>query len=108
MALKNTFGENLKRFRKKVGFTQEKFAEKLDVSVPHLSNIELGDKFVSAELIEKIVDVLGISPSALFFSVDEVKSVKDDNLQSQIEAIILEATKAFNKRVRKGIYDIPK
>jgi len=108
MNIKQTFGENLKRFRKRSGMTQEILAERLDTSVSHLSNIERGDKFISAEFIEKIADVLQISPSALFFAVDEIKSVKDGNLQSEIEKILLEETDIFNKRVRERINDILK
>ena len=60
MDIKKIFGENLKKYRKLKKFTQEKLSEKIDISPKHLSLVENGAAFVSAEVIERLSDVLKV------------------------------------------------
>ncbi len=67
------FGQNVKKYRKQAGLTQEQLSEKLGVSQKHLSIIETGTQFASASLIGRISEVLKVSPADLFGgSSDEV------------------------------------
>ena len=67
------FGQNVKKYRKQAGLTQEQLSEKLGVSQKHLSIIETGAQFASASLIGRISEVLKVSPADLFGgSSDEV------------------------------------
>lgn len=72
------FGQNVKKYRKQMGLTQEQLSEQLGVSQKHLSIIETGTQFASASLIERISEVLKVSPADLFGgSSDEVlKEIK--------------------------------
>ena len=72
------FGQNVKKYRKQAGLTQEQLSEQLGVSQKHLSIIETGTQFASASLIERISEVLKVSPADLFGgSSDEVlKEIK--------------------------------
>ena len=81
-------GQYIANKRKAHSLTQEQLAEKLEISVKHLSNIETGKVFASAELIETIALVLDVSVSALFYSPEE-KSFDDSDI-SRIEKIIEE------------------
>ena len=60
------FGQNVKKYRKQAGLTQEQLSEKLGVSQKHLSIIETGAQFASASLIGRISEVLKVSPADLF------------------------------------------
>lgn len=60
-----TLGENVKKYRKLRGLTQEKLAEKLDMEIKSLSLIETGNGFVSAKTLGKLAEVLQVSPSTL-------------------------------------------
>ena len=75
-------------YRKKAKISQETLSEALGISTKHLSDLENGKSFVSAELLEKISAVLHVSPSSLFYTPEE-KSL-DDSDWSKIEAIITE------------------
>lgn len=86
MNLKQIFGNNLHSYRKLRSLSQEQLAEKLDISIKHLSTLETGKVFASAELIEKIADVLQVSISALFYTPDE-KSFDESDL-AKIEKIL--------------------
>lgn len=88
MNIKKIFGNNLHLYRKKAGFSQEKLSEALDISTKHLSDLETGKSFVSAELLESISQVLHISPSALFYTPEE--NLIDESDWSKIEEIIAE------------------
>ena len=84
--IKAVFGANIKYYRKKQCLSQEQLAEKLGITTKHLSTIETGATFVSAELLEKFTRQLLVSASALFYSIDEISV--DDNLLGKIDQII--------------------
>jgi transcriptional regulator with XRE-family HTH domain len=86
MGIKAVFGSNLKHFRKQRRLSQEQLAEKLDISPKHLSTIETGAGFVSAELLEKLTETLQVSASALFYTAGETST--DDSLLNRIDQII--------------------
>jgi len=79
MDIKASFGLNLKHYRKKQHLSQEQLAEKVDISVMHLSKIERGLTFVSADLLEKLSNNLDISAASLFCNENE-KIYNDDVL----------------------------
>lgn len=66
MSIKKNLGKRIKEIRLEFGFTQEQLADKLDISAKSLSQIELGNNFVSAETLESLCDVLCIKPKKLF------------------------------------------
>jgi len=66
MNLKQIFIRNLKEFRKKEGLSQMKLAEYCNTSSSYIGEIEIGRKFPSTEMIEKIAETLKIEPYHLF------------------------------------------
>ena len=84
--IKAVFGANIKHYRKKQRLSQEQLAEKLGITPKHLSTIETGATFVSAELLERFTRQLLVSASALFYSTDDIST--DDNLLGRIDQII--------------------
>ena len=66
MKIKKLLGKQIKEKRLQQSLTQEQLAEKIGISPKSLSQIELGNNFVSAENMEKICSALKISPSKLF------------------------------------------
>ena len=62
MALDYTvIGERLKKARIDKKMTQEKLAEKLDVSIAFLSRIERGNSHVNLKRLTQICEILGVS-----------------------------------------------
>lgn len=76
MDIKKLFGRNVREARLKLKFTQEKLAEKIGISAKSLSQIELGNNFVSAENLEAICNALDVSPNKLFNFVEN-NSIQD-------------------------------
>lgn len=73
MDIKKSFGERVKRLRKKRNFTQEQLAEMIDISPRNLSRIEVGNCFVKADTLEKLLISLDVSMEELFAN-DHIKS----------------------------------
>jgi len=66
MNIKKLFGKKIKEKRIALGLTQEILAEKIGISPKSLSQIELGNNFVSAENLEAICIALDTLPKNLF------------------------------------------
>jgi transcriptional regulator with XRE-family HTH domain len=65
--IKEIFATNLRYSRKKKGLTQEKLAEKADISVRYIAMLELGNSFPSGEMLEKLSEALDIQAFQLFY-----------------------------------------
>ena len=90
MDIKSLFGKKIKQYRILRGYTQEQLAEMLNISQRTLSGIECGNNFLTAQTMEKILEVLEISPDELFY-MEYLKSKKEivaeliDDIKSQAE-----------------------
>lgn len=79
--IKILFGRKIKEIRKKRKMTQAQLAELVNVDDKHISCIESGKNFPSADLIERFVNILNIEPKELF----EFYHLQDpDNLKKEI------------------------
>ncbi|GAB6393437.1 MAG: XRE family transcriptional regulators [Treponematales bacterium] len=58
--LRAVLSVNLKRYRRFRGLTQAEFAAKIDISIPFLSDIENGKKWVSPYTLVKMAGTLNI------------------------------------------------
>lgn len=103
MNVKILFGNNLHKYRKNARLSQEQLAEKLEISIKHLSTLETGKVFASAELLEKISATLHVSLSALFYSPEE-ESLDGSDL-SKISLIIEEETQKAATACKIRIHD---
>jgi transcriptional regulator with XRE-family HTH domain len=64
--IRGIFGSNLKRYRNYRKFSQAELAEKLDISIPFLSDVENGRKWISPLTLAKFASALYIEPYELF------------------------------------------
>ncbi|MBR6534010.1 MAG: helix-turn-helix transcriptional regulator [Clostridia bacterium] len=55
--------------RREVGLTQEKLAEKMDVSVQMISNLERGNKAIRIDNLIKLCEILNISSDYILTGV---------------------------------------
>lgn len=66
MSIKKNLGNRIREIRISHSLTQEALAEKINLSAKSLSQIELGNNFVSAETLEDLCAALSITPNVLF------------------------------------------
>ena len=86
MNSKEIFGQNLNHFRKLNKITQEELSEKLGITPNHLSRIENGKSFVTAELLDALCVIFKVSPAIFFYTKNELSG--DDSLFTKIDNII--------------------
>lgn len=86
MNSKEIFGQNLKHFRKLNKITQEELSERLGITPNHLSRIENGKSFVTAEVLDALCVIFKISPATFFYTKNEFSG--DDSLFTKIDKII--------------------
>ena len=66
MGIKEELGKKIKRMRINRGLTQEQLSEAVDISQRTLSGIEIGENFVTAETLDKLVKALNTTTEELF------------------------------------------
>jgi len=97
--IKDTLGKNIKLFRARRGLSQADFAEKADISITFLSNIERGIKYPQPDMLSKITTALGVDVNELF--VTEIISRKDNKLFNHFSEDITENVNKVMEEVIK-------
>lgn len=94
----NIIGERLKKARTDNNLTQEKLAEKLDVSIAFLSRIERGSSHISLKRLSQICDILGISEGSI---LNGSSNNSGSYLSSEFENILKNTTPEKQKLIYK-------
>ena len=96
--IREILAENLKEKRRKLGLTQEKLAEKANMSLQYLALLELGRKFPSGDMLDRLAIALDVETYELLTPApcadNELKILRND--------IICEI-KALNEALAKDI-----
>lgn len=94
----NIIGERLKKARTDKGLTQEKLAEKLDVSIAFLSRIERGSSHISLKRLSQICDILQISEGSI---LNGSSNNSNSYLSSEFEELLKSSTPEKQKLIYK-------
>ncbi|WP_088225807.1 helix-turn-helix transcriptional regulator [Desulfosporosinus sp. FKB] len=84
--IKDRISKNLKYFRKLKGLTQEKLAEKIEVSPMYISYLERSSKIPSLVILFKIANALDIDPG-LLIQDDDSKNMEINKLLGIISGL---------------------
>ena len=110
MQLKDVFVQNLRNYRRYRGISQMTLAELCGTSTSYIGQIEIGNRFPSLELIEKIAGALQIRPHLLFFiesdedSPEQSLQIKTDLMtEAAKEELIKRLTDAIRRIVRRQV-----
>ena len=98
MGYQKLINSNIKELRLKHHLTQEEFAEKIGISLQGVSNIERNRYQPTAETIDKICSVFGISPAQLLLTTPDTNEKKKKN--------IITLLSGCKRKKLKQIYDI--
>jgi len=101
--LKQILGFNIKQHRTRLGLTQVKLAEKAEVSTQYFAMIELGRKFPSLELMDRIAAVLGIDSLDLFTPPPFPAANMDKFQKSFLADMEKEVSKSITKAIQKAV-----
>jgi transcriptional regulator with XRE-family HTH domain len=89
--LRELLGSNMKIYRRTLGLSQSKLADKVDTATNYIASIEAGRKFPSVEMLERIANALKIDTPELFsmapIQMDSINSIHEE-LMREIAQII--------------------
>ena len=101
-AIRETFVNNLKFYRKKKGLSQEKLSYAVGKSIAYINQIENKDTWPQPEMVDKIALALDISSSTLFAetaSPDNAQNLFSQKFGKSLEKELLE-------RIEKDVKEV--
>ena len=99
-----TFARNLKFFRQKCNYSQEKLAELIDASHATISNYETGEMWPSRQNLANLIEALKIHPYQLFLDFSNDLDFLKLDIIERVENAFDVPEEGFStdaKRVRK-------
>jgi transcriptional regulator with XRE-family HTH domain len=91
--LRAILSQNIKKFRSYRKLSQADFAEKVDISIPFLSDIENGKKWVSPMTLIKMADTLNIDAYELL----KPETIHPDNAVNILEKYTADIYQIFGE-----------
>ena len=95
--IQKVIGRNVKDMRNHLGLTQQVLAEKADISIPFLAQIESGTRNPSLDVIEKLALALELKPSATRWDDSE----RSMDRRSTISSYSNDLRKELNKVIKQ-------
>jgi transcriptional regulator with XRE-family HTH domain len=103
--LRHILSKNIKLLRKQRSLSQIELAEKADISIPFLSNIERGNKWPHPDTLTKLAEALGVEVYALFITDCSPK----EELEQLRQEIIKDIKNNYDDRLEKSfVFNIEK
>ena len=104
-------GNNIQKARLKCGLTQEKLAERCNVSTKYISAIERGISSGSISIIIKICDTLSVTPNYIFNNILDFNKLNEQvtlvDFETSIDYIKLKPeNKEFVKNTIEHLYSM--
>jgi len=107
--IREILAQNLKENRRRLGITQPELAERASLSIHHIAMIEIGRRFPSPDVIDKLAVALDIEPNELFAvdalnekSIAQMQKAILENLNQGIEKALDKLDKAIKKQCKNG------
>jgi len=105
--IRGLFAENLKKYRHIIGLSQAKLAERVNTSTHYLGMLEIGRKFPSPEMMERLAHALGIDTTELFLKEavpeDIIKSYRKaalEDIQWRLDQVLKERFKELDVQAK--------
>ncbi|WP_434659369.1 helix-turn-helix domain-containing protein [Paenibacillus polymyxa] len=93
-------GERIRAIRKSKNYTQEQLGEKVGLPQPYIGGIERGERNISLETLERILEALETSPDEFFRFYNDKYFSEDERTR---ERILDSLSELLSKR---SVYDI--
>jgi transcriptional regulator with XRE-family HTH domain len=97
--IREVLAANIRENRRKLGLTQEQFAEKADVSTHYIALIETCNKYPKPEMLERLAKALGIEPLQLFSAT----AVSNEALERLIRQGISDMKQAVRETIKEAL-----
>ncbi len=101
------FGRRIRAIREAANVSRELVAEKADINVNYLGEIERGEKWPSLEIIEQLAKALSVSPPEFFEF--EAEEIDPSVLQAKVRSVLADrSTEQLQQalRILKALFQI--
>jgi len=108
-SLRDILAHNLKEKRKNCGFSQEKLAEMVGVSIHHIATIETSRNYPTLDLVERMAKALNIEIYELFInplSPPEEMEKLYESAAKNIDKLISESIERLYQTTAKNIEQV--
>jgi transcriptional regulator with XRE-family HTH domain len=95
--LRGILSKNIKQHRQSRNLSQADLAEKLDISVNFLCNIENGNRWVSPQTLVKFANVMKIEPYELFKPAKALPPDVSATLNKSFDEAVVAVTDTLNQ-----------
>ena len=107
-SLRNLLSQNIKRYRRQKGWSQEKLAEKMDISTSYLSDIETKRGWVSPFSLAKLANALEIEVFELFKPAETAPADVIDTVNRCLDDFSTSLRVSFDKSLTDSMKKIRK
>ena len=104
--LRELLAQNIKKYRKIRGLSQELLAEKAGTSTTHIGMIEIGKKFPSPKMLEQIALALGIDTPELFTTGNVIFMPGHDKSIERLYQDIMVDFEDFRNKIAVRIHEL--
>jgi len=103
--IREVLANNIKEYRRKCGFSQDKLAELASISSQYLATVETCRKFPTPEVLDRIAEALEIETYELFSHSStpqkELEKLRQDIIREVVKTIKLSFAEESNNKRKK-------
>jgi transcriptional regulator with XRE-family HTH domain len=85
--IREVLANNIKEYRRKCGFSQDKLAESAGISSQYLATVETCRKFPTPEVLDRLAESLGIETHELFTFASPQNEMEKQKLDIKEEVV---------------------
>ena len=100
--IREVLANNIKEYRRKYGFSQDKLAELAGISSQYLATIETCRKFPTPEVLDKISEALEVEAHELFTFASTPQKELEKLRQDIIEEVVKTIKQSFAEERKKS------
>lgn len=93
-------GQKVRKYRKAQGLSQEQLAERIGISVTHMSHIETGNTKLSLPVLVDIAEALDVKTDDLLFEVQSARKASFQELTEVLERCTAQQVRIITEIVR--------
>lgn len=101
--LQKIFSSNIKRERTRLGLSQVKLAEKADLSVGYICDLEYGKRWGTPETFSKLANALNISPYELLLPEDFINGEESAETEKIKSTLIAQIGAIFREKAHEYV-----
>ncbi|SHN74292.1 Helix-turn-helix [Paenibacillus sp. ov031] len=93
-------GEQVRNIRKSKNYTQEQLGEKVGLPQPYIGGIERGERNISLDTLERLLEALEVSPSEFFRGYNDNYFSENEKAK---ESVLINLSELLSKRPIRDI-----